>query len=87
MGAIYARQLKEDTSPVTDSSRKYSRPESMELVEAEKVEEEKIMTAEKLAEIAVKVLCHGMSVAVSSLAEFSISSADEHSKLNQLVKV
>ncbi|KAG7545639.1 hypothetical protein ISN44_As12g010820 [Arabidopsis suecica] len=81
MGAIYARQLREDPSPVTDGSRKYSGPERMELVEADKVEEEKMMTAEKLAEIAVKVLCHGMSVAVSSLAEFSISSADEHSKL------
>ncbi|XP_010447764.1 PREDICTED: uncharacterized protein LOC104730309 [Camelina sativa] len=81
MGAIYARQLKEEPSPVTDGSRKYSGQDSMELVEAEKVEEEKMMTAEKLAEIAVKVLCHGMSVAVSSLAEFSISSADEHSKL------
>ncbi|XP_023635689.1 nitrate regulatory gene2 protein [Capsella rubella] len=81
MGAVYARQLREDPSPVTDGSRKYSGPESMELVEADKVEEEKMMAAEKLAEIAVKVLCHGMSVAVSSLAEFAISSADEHSKL------
>ncbi|CAH2077509.1 unnamed protein product [Thlaspi arvense] len=73
MGSIFARQLKEDTSS--------QGTESMELVEADKVEEEKMMAAEKLAEIAVKVLCHGMSVAVSSLAEFSISSADEHSKL------
>ncbi|KAL1210575.1 Protein ALTERED PHOSPHATE STARVATION RESPONSE 1 [Cardamine amara subsp. amara] len=71
MGAIYARKIKEDSS----------QPESMELVEADKVEEEKMMTAEKLDEIAVKVLCHGMSIAVSSLAEFAISSADEHSKL------
>lgn len=79
MGAIYARQLREDSSQGRDGSRRHS--ESMELVEADKVEEEKMMTAEKLAEVAVKVLCHGMSVAVSSLAEFSISSADEHSKL------
>ncbi|XP_013584991.1 PREDICTED: uncharacterized protein LOC106293901 [Brassica oleracea var. oleracea] len=78
MGSIFARQLREeDQSQGRDGSR------SMELVEADKVEEEeeRMMNAEKLAEIAVKVLCHGMCVAVSSLAEFAISSADEHSKL------
>ncbi|CAH8322420.1 unnamed protein product [Eruca vesicaria subsp. sativa] len=78
MGSIFARQLREeDQSPRRDGSG------SLELVEADKVEEEeeKMMNAEKLSEIAVKVLCHGMSVAVSSLAEFAISSADEHSKL------
>ncbi|RID77851.1 hypothetical protein BRARA_A00729 [Brassica rapa] len=78
MGSIFARQLREeDQSQGGDGSR------SMELVEADKVEEEeeRMMNAEKLAEIAVKVLCHGMCVAVSSLAEFAISSADEHSKL------
>ncbi|CAN6827232.1 unnamed protein product [Brassica oleracea] len=45
----------------------------MELDEADKVE--------KLAEIAIKVVCHGMPVAVSSLAEFAITSDDELSKL------
>ncbi|CAN6985616.1 hypothetical protein IGI04_000701 [Brassica rapa subsp. trilocularis] len=78
MGSIFARQLREeDQSQGRDGAR------SMELVEADKVEEEeeRMMNAEKLAEIAVKVLCHGMCVAVSSLAEFAISSADEHSKL------
>ena len=70
MGSIFARQLREeDQSQGRDGSR------SME------EEEERVMNAEKLAEIAVKVLCHGMCVAVSSLAEFAISSADEHSKL------
>ncbi|KAF3514607.1 hypothetical protein F2Q69_00009856 [Brassica cretica] len=49
------------------------RTERMELDEADKVE--------KLAEIAVKVVCHGMPVAVSSLAEFAITSDDELSKL------
>lgn len=76
MGSIFARQLREeDQSQGRDGSR------SMELVEADKVVEEEMMNAEKLAEIAVKVLCHGMSVAVSSLSEFAISSADEHKKL------
>ncbi|KAL0726659.1 hypothetical protein Bca4012_022752 [Brassica carinata] len=80
MGSIFARQLREE-----DQSRGRDGSRSMELVEAaDKVEEEeekKMMNAEKLAEIAVKVLCHGMSVAVSSLAEFALSSADEHLKL------
>ncbi|KAG2292012.1 hypothetical protein Bca52824_038681 [Brassica carinata] len=50
----------------------------MELVEADNVE--KMMNVEKLVEIAVKVVWQGisMSAAVSSLAEFAITSADEH---------
>ena len=69
MGSIFARQLKEPYSGT---------PESMELVEADNVE--KMMNVEKLVEIAVKVVWQGisMSAAVSSLAEFAITSADEH---------
>ncbi|ESQ50539.1 hypothetical protein EUTSA_v10022561mg [Eutrema salsugineum] len=81
MGSIYARQVREDPNWSGNGSRRYSGSESMDLVLADKVEEDVVMTAEKLAEVAVKVLCHGMSVAVSSLAEFAINSADEHSKL------
>ncbi|CAG7898504.1 unnamed protein product [Brassica rapa] len=40
-----------------------------------------MMNVEKLAEIAVKVVWQGVSAAVSSLAEFAITSADEHSML------
>ncbi|CAN6988659.1 unnamed protein product, partial [Brassica oleracea var. botrytis] len=70
MGSIFARQLKEEPYSGT--------PESMELVEADNVE--KMMNVEKLVEIAVKVVWQGisMSAAVSSLAEFAITSADEH---------
>ncbi|CAN8257639.1 unnamed protein product [Cochlearia groenlandica] len=82
MGSIYARQVREDPNWSGSGSRRYSGSESLDLVLADKVEDEDVvMTAEKLAEVAVKVLCHGMSVAVSSLAEFAINSADEHSKL------
>uniref|UniRef100_M4D1F5 Uncharacterized protein n=1 Tax=Brassica campestris TaxID=3711 RepID=M4D1F5_BRACM len=52
----------------------------MELVEADNVEK-MMMNVEKLAEIAVKVVWQGVSAAVSSLAEFAITSADEHSML------
>jgi hypothetical protein len=34
------------------------------------------MTTEKMAETAIKVLCAGMSVAMSSLTEFAIGSAE-----------
>ncbi|KAJ0265453.1 Uncharacterized protein HA466_0017330 [Hirschfeldia incana] len=80
MGSVYARQVREDPSwsGSGGGSRRYSGSESLDLVLAD---EDVVMTAEKLAEVAVKVLCHGMSVAVSSLAEFAINSADEHSKL------
>ncbi|KAF3595613.1 hypothetical protein DY000_02020031 [Brassica cretica] len=82
MGSVYARQVREDPNWSGGGSRRYSGSESLDLVLADRVgEEDVVMTAEKLAEVAVKVLCHGMSVAVSSLAEFAINSADEHSKL------
>ncbi|XP_018440983.1 protein ROLLING AND ERECT LEAF 2 [Raphanus sativus] len=82
MGSVYARQVREDPNwSGGGGSRRYSGSESLDLVLADRVEEDVVMTAEKLAEVAVKVLCHGMSVAVSSLAEFAINSADEHSKL------
>ncbi|CAH8305177.1 unnamed protein product [Eruca vesicaria subsp. sativa] len=74
-------KVKEDPNWSGSGSRRYSGPESLDLVLADRVEEDVVMTVEKLAEVAVKVLCHGMYVAVSSLAEFSINSADEHSKL------
>jgi len=49
----------------------------MEMVEVDEVED--VMTTEKMAEIAIKVLCAGMSVAMGSLTEFAIGSA-EHVK-------
>jgi hypothetical protein len=47
----------------------------MEMVEVGEVED--VMTTEKMAEITIKlVLCAGMSVAMSSLTEFAIGSAE-----------
>ncbi|GLT73068.1 hypothetical protein SLA2020_449500 [Shorea laevis] len=43
--------------------------------------EEVIMTAEKMAEVAIRVLCAGMSVAMSSLTEFSVGSAEGYAVL------
>jgi len=47
----------------------------MEMVEVDEVED--VMTTEKMAEIPIKVLCAGMSVANSSLTEFAIGSAGD----------
>ncbi|GAB2291440.1 hypothetical protein Dimus_025695 [Dionaea muscipula] len=49
--------------------------------EDEEEEGEEIMTPEKMAEVAVRVLCAGMSVAMSSLMEFAISSAEGYAEL------
>lgn len=82
MGSIYA-QSQSHAQVQTQSSGGSRRFEdsngNMEVVEIGKVEE--VMTPEKLAEVAVKVLCAGMSVAMSSLAEFAVSSADGYAEL------
>ncbi|KAL3566505.1 hypothetical protein D5086_031920 [Populus alba] len=46
----------------------------MEMVEVDDGED--VMTTEKMAETAIKVLCAGMLVAMSSLTEFAIGSAE-----------
>ncbi|XP_074280876.1 nitrate regulatory gene2 protein-like isoform X2 [Silene latifolia] len=84
MGSIYAQQLKEDARRASQihgsGSRRFEDSStSMEVVEFEQVEE--VMTPEKMAEVAVRVLCAGMSVAMSSLTEFAISSADGYAEL------
>ncbi|KAJ6857672.1 hypothetical protein NC651_039176 [Populus alba x Populus x berolinensis] len=43
-------------------------------------EVEDVMTTEKMAEIPMKVLCAGMSVANSSLTEFAIGSAEGYAE-------
>nr|TKR74904.1 hypothetical protein D5086_0000290980 [Populus alba] len=43
-------------------------------------EVEDVMTTEKMAEIPIKVLCAGMSVANSSLTEFAIGSAEGYAE-------
>ncbi|KAI3715253.1 hypothetical protein L6452_22226 [Arctium lappa] len=87
VGSLYVQQqLKEGGgggSGQTEigSSRRYRG--GMEMVESGRPEEEE--TAEKMAEVAIKVLCAGMSVAVSSLTEFALCSAQGYADLvNQL---
>ncbi|GKV00415.1 hypothetical protein SLEP1_g13103 [Rubroshorea leprosula] len=82
MGSLYAQQLKDDSHNVPIGSKRFSEisPGKLDLVEIHQVEEEG-MTAEKLAEVAIRVLCAGMSVAMSSLSEFSIGSAEGYAAL------
>ncbi|KAK6944607.1 protein of unknown function DUF630 [Dillenia turbinata] len=87
VGSLYAQQLREDSRRTPGSSKRFGSGFSvesggnMEIVEAGQVEEEVMMSAEKMAEVAIKVVCAGMSVAMSSLSEFSIASADRYAEI------
>ncbi|KAG6705817.1 hypothetical protein I3842_07G197900 [Carya illinoinensis] len=86
MGSIYAQQLREDSPHAPIGSNRYGGGSSeefdgnMKMVEAGQVEEG-VKTAEKMAEVAIRVLCAGMSVATSSLTEFAFSSAEGYAVL------
>lgn len=85
MGSLYAQQLKDDAHRVPVGSKRFGAGLSnesggnMELVGVGEVEE--VMTAEKMAEVAIRVLCAGMSVAMSSLTEFAIGSEEGYAEL------
>lgn len=83
MGSIYAQAQSQTQAAQAQNSGGSRRFEdsggSMEVVEIGKVED--VMTPEKMAEVAVRVLCAGMSVAMSSLADFAVSSADGYAEL------
>ncbi|KAG4990625.1 hypothetical protein JHK87_024082 [Glycine soja] len=79
MGSLYAHQLREDSRRNSFGSKQSNG--NMEMVEVGEVEE--VMAPEKLAEVAIKVLCAGMSVAISSLAEFALDSSEGY---NEVVK-
>lgn len=76
MGSLYSQQLREESRV---GSKRFAPGENMELVNIDEVGD--VMTTEKLSDVAVRVLCAGMSVAMSSLSEFAISSADGYAEL------
>nr|KJB83421.1 hypothetical protein B456_013G246900 [Gossypium raimondii] len=76
MGSLYSQQLREESRV---GSKRFASGENMELVNIDEVGD--VMTTEKLSDVAVRVLCAGMSVAMSSLSEFAISSADGYAEL------
>ncbi|KAE9609869.1 hypothetical protein Lal_00006184 [Lupinus albus] len=72
IASFYAQHLREDSQQNLVGSK-----ENLETVE------EVMMSNEKLAEVATKVLCAGMSAAMSSMAEFAVGCAEGY---NELVK-
>ncbi|PSS36384.1 UPF0307 protein like [Actinidia chinensis var. chinensis] len=91
VGSLYAQQLKEDSRRTPIGSKRFGgrfpveSGGDMAVVEVgrlqEEGEEEEVMTAEKMADVAIRVLCAGMSVALSSLTEFAIGSAEAYADL------
>lgn len=82
VGSLYAQQLREDSRRrLSGGSNSKRFAAEMEVVEAGHEFEDELMTAEKMAEIAIRVLCAGMSVAVSSLTEFAVSSGQGYADL------
>ncbi|KAK4265520.1 hypothetical protein QN277_026566 [Acacia crassicarpa] len=82
MGSLYAQQqqLREDSLQRNQIGSKEFSGTGLEMVEVGG-EVEDAMTPEKMAEVAIKVLCAGMSVAISSLAEFAFESAERYDEL------
>ncbi|VFR01346.1 unnamed protein product [Cuscuta campestris] len=90
VGSLYARQMRDDARWSSGGSRRFSGGDatnSMDLVEVGRVDggddddDEGVMTAEKMAEVAIRVLCAGMSFSVSSLTEFALASAEGYADL------
>ncbi|KAL2534463.1 hypothetical protein Adt_07814, partial [Abeliophyllum distichum] len=68
VGSLYAQQLREDSRKNLGGSKRFGDESvrGMEMVEVGQFEDD-VMSLEKMSEIAIRVLCAGMSVAVSSL--------------------
>ncbi|WVZ12016.1 hypothetical protein V8G54_016546, partial [Vigna mungo] len=79
IGSFYVQQSREETRRNQVGSKEHD--ENMKMVEVCHVEE--VMSTEKLAEVAIEVLCAGMSTAMSSMAEFSVDYAEGY---NEIVK-
>ncbi|GKV20549.1 hypothetical protein SLEP1_g30650 [Rubroshorea leprosula] len=81
MSSLHAQQLKDDGHHAPIGSKRFSEESlgKMDLVEGHQVDE--VMTEEKPAEVAIWVLCAGMSVAMNSLSEFSTASAEGYDEL------
>lgn len=83
VGSLYAQQMKENSARNSGGSRRFRGEfvgNKMEMVEADHFKDE-VMTAEKMAEVAIRVVCAGMSVSVSFLTEFAVSSAEGYAGL------
>lgn len=86
MGSIYTQQLREDSHRPPVGSKRFGGPfledsgGNMDMVEVGEVEDV-MMSAERMAEVAIRVLCAGMSVAMNSLTEFAGTCAEGYAAL------
>ncbi|CAM8925601.1 unnamed protein product [Rhodiola kirilowii] len=82
VGSIYAQQMREESRRMSSGSRRFPHS-SGGMLEVGFVEDEDdvFMNPQKMAEFSMKVLCAGMSVAVSSLKEFAVSSSEGYAAL------
>ncbi|XP_058068349.1 protein ROLLING AND ERECT LEAF 2-like [Magnolia sinica] len=78
VGSVYGREEAAKRSKRSGVGFSADSEGKMEIVEVEREEE---ATAVKTADLAVRVLCAGMGVAVSSLTEFAVTSAEGYEEL------
>ncbi|CAI9760958.1 unnamed protein product [Fraxinus pennsylvanica] len=79
--SLYAQQLQEDSCRKISASKSCGgEQEPVGVVEVGRFEDE-VVNAEKIAEVANRVLCAGMSVAMNSLTEFASISAEGYANL------
>uniref|UniRef100_A0A7N0SY45 Uncharacterized protein n=1 Tax=Kalanchoe fedtschenkoi TaxID=63787 RepID=A0A7N0SY45_KALFE len=83
VGSVYAQQMREESRRVSGGGSRRFPHGSGGMLEVGFVEEEDevFMNPQKMAEFSMKVLCAGMSVAVSSLREFAVSSSEGYAAL------
>ncbi|KAK4797854.1 hypothetical protein SAY86_030180 [Trapa natans] len=82
MGSIYEQQMKDDLRHQASAGSKRFGPDSGKKLILEVVAfGEEMKEAMKMADVAIRVLCAGMSVAVSSLTEFSMGCGDGYALL------
>ncbi|KAA8535751.1 hypothetical protein F0562_030747 [Nyssa sinensis] len=86
MSSLYAQQLREDSRQNLAGSKRFrgglqvESSGNMEVVEVGQLEKD-MMTEEKMAEVAIRILWAGLSSALNSLTEFAIASAEGYADL------
>ncbi|EYU38760.1 hypothetical protein MIMGU_mgv1a001690mg [Erythranthe guttata] len=89
VGSLYEQQLREDSRRRLSSgggggggSKRFGGDHMVvEVIGGGGGDEDEVVTAEKMAEVAIRVLCAGMSVSVSALTEFAVCSAQGYKDL------
>lgn len=87
VGSVYAQQMREESRRMSGGSRRFSHSGGgggmLEVGFVVEDEDDVFMNPKKMTELSMKVLCAGMSVAVSSLKEFALVSSEGYAVLIQ----